>query len=60
MLLQFKRIPIPSFLGPRSVALAVQDEHGRYAFDVSVTLFNLPMVRYYGWLVPSDENGARK
>ena len=47
------RIPLPLALAPQSQARENQDEHGRFRFDVrlSLPLVGL-MVHYKGWLAP--------
>jgi hypothetical protein len=47
------RIPLPLALAPQSHACENQDEHGRFRFDVrlSLPLVGL-MVHYKGWVAP--------
>ena len=49
----FMGLPLPRLISPSTVAGASLDEHGRYRFDVLVTLplFGR-LVRYEGWLTP--------
>lgn len=47
-------LPLPGFLTPSTQASAHADEHGRYRFDVMVSLPVIGrLVRYRGWLTPS-------
>lgn len=45
-------VPLPRFLAPATRANASVDEHGRYRFDVLITLPVIGrLVRYRGWLL---------
>jgi hypothetical protein len=47
-------LPLPGFLTPKTQASAHADEHGRYRFDVTVSLPLIGrLVRYRGWLTPA-------
>ena len=50
---KFAFIPLPKFLAPRSQASESIDVHGRFQFDVKLTLPLLGLFAHYrGWLVP--------
>jgi hypothetical protein len=47
-------MPLPRALSPSTQASATTDEHGRYRFDVLITLPMIGrLVRYRGWLAPA-------
>lgn len=46
-------IPLPLFLAPKSETREYQDDHGRFCFDVKVSLPVVgPLMHYQGWLIP--------
>lgn len=52
-------LPLPRFLAPKSEAKEYQDEHGRFVFDVKLTLPLLgPLAHYKGWLQPASGTNA--
>jgi hypothetical protein len=53
------RIVLPRILTPQTRAVADADEHRRYRFDVTIEMPWIGrLVRYRGWLLPSDGNTA--
>jgi len=50
---KFAAIRLPAFLAPRSQASESEDEHGRFQFDVKLSLPVLGLFAHYrGWLMP--------
>ena len=56
---RFFGLQLPRSLLPKSEAVEYQDEHGRYHFDVKLSLPVLGLLAHYrGWLKPAAGNAA--
>ena len=54
---RFCGIPMPRFLRPLSQAREFEDDHGRFRFDVRLSLPVLGLlIHYLGWLSPADQS----
>jgi NAD(P)-dependent dehydrogenase (short-subunit alcohol dehydrogenase family) len=54
------RMPLPTFLAPRSTATESIDPHGRFHFDVPIALPLIGRLTHYsGWLEPEEVEAAR-